>query len=71
MTNFLIGFAAASLLWASAAAFYYLRARRRVQSIQAAIRDYHKATRTVNAACDTIYANPNTKRIVPANRKVG
>lgn len=51
---FLAGALAASALWLGAAAAYYLRARRRVTQIQAAIDHYHKATTTVTAALDRL-----------------
>lgn len=53
--QFLLGFLAASTLWISIAILIYLRARRRVQSVKAAIHRYKQAQHVVGQAVNDVY----------------
>ena len=66
MTNFLLGFLSSSVLFLALVIAYYLRAKRRVRSIQAAIEQYQKANAAVGGACDKTYGC-NCRRTDPAN----
>lgn len=59
MTNpfliFCAGFASGSVPLIAFIVIYYVRARRRVASIKAAIQRYNEATRTVGAATEKTY----------------
>lgn len=55
MTNFLLGFLSSSCLFMAMILAYYIRARRRVKSIQAAIEQYQRAQAEVTHACDKVY----------------
>ena len=57
MTNFLLGFLSSSVLFLALIVAYYLRARRRVRAIQAAIAKYQAATMTVGQAANKVYGN--------------
>lgn len=52
---FLLGFLAGFVPVAGAVVWYYLRAKKRVASIQAAIRRYQEATRSVGNAANVVY----------------
>lgn len=51
---FLLGFAAASVLWTALIIGYYLRARRRVMAIKAGIARYQAASKMVGEALDRV-----------------
>lgn len=55
MIHFLLGFITAGALCASLVAIYYVRARKRVRSIQQAIKTYQESSKAVNAATKDIY----------------
>lgn len=57
--SFLLGFACAGLVSFGLALGYYLRARKRVRSIKAAILEYQRASRTVGEATAAIFPKPN------------
>lgn len=51
---FLLGFAAASVLWTALIIGYYLRARRRVMAIKQGIARYQAASKMVGEALDRV-----------------
>lgn len=53
---FLLGFLSAAALSSVLAVAYYVRARRRVERIKAAIENFQQARKTVGAACDKVYS---------------
>lgn len=53
--QFLLGFIAASTLWLALGLLIYLRARRRVQSVKAAIHRYKQAQHVVGQAVNDVY----------------
>jgi hypothetical protein len=53
--QFLLGFIAASILWLALGLLIYLRARRRVQSVKAAIHRYKQAQHVVGQAVNDVY----------------
>lgn len=55
MTLFLAGFLASSLIWAGLILIYYLRARRRVQTICSEIARYQAASKVVGEAAQRFY----------------
>lgn len=55
MIYFLLGFLTAAALFAFLVALYIARARKRVRSIQQAIKTYQEASKAVQAAAKDIY----------------
>lgn len=52
---FLVGFCSGVVPCAVLAVAYYVRALRRVRSIQRKVEEYHRAQREVSKACDRVY----------------
>jgi cytochrome oxidase assembly protein ShyY1 len=65
---FSLGLLTMFVICCSLAAWYYARAKRRVKMIETHIANYQAATKTVGAALDQVYANPNTARSIPHQR---
>ena len=66
MILFLLGFLSSSILFLALIVAYYVRAKRRVRSIQSAIEQYQKASATVTGACDKTYGC-HCRRTDPTN----
>lgn len=57
LTSFLAGFLTAAVICAGLAMAYYLRARKRVDSIKAAIKRYQEAQAVVGESVNKVYAD--------------